>query len=163
MRRAADMMRGDRGYTVDGQTATTTETIMKRPELMVALPGGPGTQGTVRAAEREGVSVARLQMVYKPGVPRVINAHHHKGGLPDWAVYIGRAMPRMGYRDASPLANPYRKAEYGEGGDGALPPAPVVTHPGARHGRHGGARCHHAGHPPRVLVQASGRLGSMPW
>ena len=124
-RRIRDMHDGARGYQfadhrVRGEAAVvTTELVLGRPTLSVALPGGEGTQGTARRSEQRGLVVVRLPMVYRKGVPRVINAHHHSGtggqdeslpSLPPSAVYIGRAW--RGFQ-ASPLANHYRVQDHG--------------------------------------------------
>ena len=45
--------------------------------------------------------------------PRVISMRGRRGRVPAGAVYIGRAMPRLGLA-ASPLANPHRRGSRGE-------------------------------------------------
>lgn len=119
MRRVADMLRGDREYVVLDGKVVTTETVPGSPALVVCLPGGPGTQGTAKQGERLGLPVVRVPMQWKPGVPRIINAHHFaepgKRGdqrvpLPAGAVYIGRSKPWGG---PSPLANPFPVEQHG--------------------------------------------------
>jgi hypothetical protein len=120
MRRVADMLRGDREYQVQAGKVVTTETVPGSPALAVCLPGGPGTQGTATRAERLGLPVVRVPFQHKPGVPRLINAHHfaepgkpgdRRPPLPEGAVYIGRSKPWGG---PSPLANPYPVEQYGK-------------------------------------------------
>jgi len=122
MRRVADMLRGDRGYEVRDGKVVTTETIPGSPALVVCLPGGLGTQGTAKRGEQLGLPVVRVPMMHKPGVPRVVNSHHHalpgvpeapnrapRPPLPEPWVYIGRSPP-LG---PSPLANPFPAQKYG--------------------------------------------------
>jgi hypothetical protein len=65
-----------------------------------------------------GLPVVRVPVQHKPGVPRLINAHHYaepgkadrRPPLPRGWVYIGRSRPWGG---PSPLANPYAVTEHG--------------------------------------------------
>jgi hypothetical protein len=123
MRRVRDMLAGARGYQLGAASAkgearvVTTELVPGHPALVVCLPGGPGTQGTAKEGQRLGLPVVRVPMVYKPGVPRVVNLHHHampgaadrRPPLPEPWRYIGRSPP-LG---PSPVANPYTVEEHG--------------------------------------------------
>lgn len=135
-RRQRDMLHGEGGYRmahsendpfVEGRgpdrLIITTTAEHDGPDLMVALPGGKGTKGTMTAARALGVPVVELEMAYRPGFPRVVNLNHYDDALtqdlfpddrpsspPEDAIYIGRpARDRPG----SPLANPYRVQDHG--------------------------------------------------
>ena len=76
-RRIRDMFRGDRGYDTIDRKIVTTETIPGSVGLAVCLPGGGGTRGTAREAQRLGIPVVEIPFQHRAGLPRVINAHHH--------------------------------------------------------------------------------------
>ncbi len=123
-RRQRDMLRGRRWYKVSTDADAEGEQRvvadgggLGRVELMVALPGGPGTKGTMKQAAMAGIPALQLSMAYPPNTPRVINAHHYRWptaqrdikpdnrpALPEGAIYIGRSCTAYGM---SALRNPH--------------------------------------------------------
>ncbi len=77
------MLRGDYGYRTpptntgrsQGAALVTTRLASGTIGLCVLLPGGAGTERTRETAERLGIDVIDVAMVYPSG-PRVVNAMH---------------------------------------------------------------------------------------
>lgn len=135
-RRIKDWLGGHRQYVVDGKSGKessvkTTETV-GLPHLVISLPGDTWTSLLAVEARRAHLQVETVAMVREPGLPLVINGHHHRalgatdgpdvGGkvdrrppLPEPWIYIGRAC--AGHA-SSALANPFTKQDHG---DAAIP------------------------------------------